>query len=47
MKGKDMVLSDYLSRQKHDDSDMHEIFPISFNIYNALYETYYRIDPQD
>ena len=40
MKGKDMVLSDFLSRQKHDDSDPHEIIPISFNMYNALYETY-------
>ena len=47
MKGKDMVLSDFLSRQKHDDSDPYEIIPISFNMYNALYETYYRIEPQD
>ena len=42
-----MVLSDFLSRQKHDDSDPHEIIPISFNMYNALYETFYRIEPQD
>ena len=47
MKGKDMVLSDFLSRQKHDDSYPHEIIPISFNMYNTLYETYYRTDPQD
>ena len=47
MKGKDMILSDFLSRQKHDDSDPHEIIPISFNMYNALYEIYYRIEPQD
>ena len=47
MKGKDMVLSDFLSRQKHDDSDPHKIIPISFNMYNALYETYYRIESQD
>ena len=47
MKGKDMVLSDFLSRQKHDDSDPHEIIPISFSMYNALYQTYYRIEPQD
>ena len=40
MKGKDMVLSDFLSRQKHDDSNPHEIIPISFNMYNALYEMY-------
>ena len=25
----------------------HDIIPISFNMYNALYETYYRIEPQD
>ena len=42
-----MVLSDFLSRQKHDDSNPHEIIPISFNMYNVLYETYYRIEPQD
>ena len=47
MKGKDMVLSDFLSRQKHDDSNPHEIIPISFNMYNTLYETYYRIESQD
>ena len=47
MKGKDMVLSDFLSRQKHDDSDPHEIIPILFNMFNTLYETYYRIKPQD
>ena len=47
MKGKDMILSDFLSRQKHDDTDPHEVIPISFNMYNALYETYYRIEPQD
>ena len=42
-----MVLSDFLSRQKYDDSDPHEIIPISFNMYNTSYETYYRIEPQD
>ena len=47
MKGKDMVLSDFLSRQKHDNSDSHEIIPISLNMYNTLYETFYRIEPQD
>ena len=47
MKGKNMVLSDFLSRQKHDNSDPHEIIPISFNMYKALYETYYKIEPQD
>ena len=46
MKGKDMILSDFLSRQKHDDSYPHEIILISFNMYNALYEIYYRIEPR-
>ena len=30
---KHMVLSDFLSRQKNDDSNPHEIIPISFNTY--------------
>ena len=30
IKWKDMILSDFLSRQKHDDSDPHKIIPISF-----------------
>ena len=32
IKGKDMVLNDYLSRQMRDKSDPHQIIPISFNI---------------
>ena len=32
MKGKDMVLSDFLSRQQVDDSDLHAIISISFNM---------------
>ena len=32
MKGKDMILSDFLSRQKNDDSNAHYIIPISFNM---------------
>ena len=47
MKGKDMILSDFLSRQMHDTSNPHEIIPISFNMYNTLYETYYRIETTD
>ena len=38
MKGKDMILSDFLSRQGNDDSDPSEIIPISFNAYNILEE---------
>ena len=47
MKGKDMILSDFLSRQTHNTSDQHEIIPISFNMNNFLYENYYRNDPID
>ena len=42
-----MILSDFLSRQMHDASNLHEIIPISFNVYNTLYETYYRIEMTD
>ena len=42
-----MILSDFLSRQMHNTSNLHEIILISFNMYNALYETYYRIEPAD
>ena len=38
MKGKDMILSDFLSRQGNDNSDPSEIIPISFNAYNILEE---------
>ena len=43
IKGKDMILSDFLSRQKHNDSNAHEIIPISFNMHNILYKKYYNI----
>ena len=36
MKGKDMVLSDFLSQQRNDDSNPNEIIPISFNTYKIL-----------
>ena len=42
-----MILSDFLSRQMHDTSNLHEIIPVSFNMYNTLYETYYRIETTD
>ena len=43
IKGKDMVLSGFLSRQNNDDSNPHEIISISFNMYNVLEENYYKI----
>ena len=36
MMGKDMILSDFLSRQMHDTSDPHEIIPLSFNMYKPF-----------
>ena len=41
-----MILSDFLSRQKHDDSDPHDIIPISFNIH-YIHEKYYNIGMTD
>ena len=38
IKGKDMVLNDFLSRQNNDDSNPHEIIPISFNMYQVLHK---------
>ena len=43
IKGKDMILSDFLSRQIEDHSDLHEIIPISFNIREILQENYHNI----
>ena len=40
MKGKDMVLSDFLSRQHGDNSNPHEVIPISFNIRKVLQQNY-------
>ena len=36
IKGKDMVLSDFLSRQKMDNDNPHEIIPISFTLKGLL-----------
>ena len=44
IKGKDMILSNFLSRQRHNDSNPHEIIPISFNMENLLHARYYNID---
>ena len=40
-KGKDMILSDFLSQQKNDDSNPNEIVPISFDMYQVLEENFY------
>ena len=41
MKGKDMILSDFLSRQKNDNSNPDEIIPISSNMCTILDDNYY------
>ena len=40
IKGKDMVLSNFLSRQHGDISNPHEIIPISFNVGKVLQQNY-------
>ena len=47
MKGKDMILSKFLSRQENDDSNPHDIIPTSFNMHRALYENYYSIETKE
>ena len=44
IKEKDMVLSDFLSRQKTDNCNPHEIIPISFSLKRVLHENYYRVN---
>ena len=41
---KDMLLSDFLSRQNNDYSNPHEIIPISFNMHQVLHENYYNTE---
>ena len=43
IKGKDIILSDFLSRQIEDDSNLHEVILISFNIREILQENYHNI----
>ena len=40
IKGKDMILSGFLSRQKHDDSNPHETYP-----FHSTSKTYYILGP--
>ena len=44
IKGKDMVLSDFLSRQKTDDSSPHKIIPISFTLRSQVDNHFYQIN---
>ena len=43
IKGKDMILSDFLSRQDPGDEDTKEIIPISFNMKLVLQDKYYNV----
>ena len=43
IRGKDMILSDFLCRQKIDNSNSHEIIPASFNMRYVLQDIYYTI----
>ena len=44
IKGKDMGLSDFLSRQKSDDSNPHELIPILFLLRDQVSDYFYHID---
>ena len=44
IKGKDMVLSDFLSRQKKDNSNPHEIIPISLTLKSPVGDQFYQIN---
>ena len=43
IKGKDMILSDFLSRQDPGDKNTKEIIPISFNMKSVLQDKYYNV----
>ena len=47
IKGKDMVLSNFLSRQKTDDSNPHELIPISFSLKDQVSDYFYRFDNEN
>ena len=44
IKGKDMILIDFLSRQRINDSNPHKIILISFNMRDILQENYYNFE---
>ena len=47
MKGKDMINSDFLSRQRIDRSNPHEIIPISFGMMAILNDKYYNVGKEN
>ena len=44
IKGKDMILNNFLSRHKMDDSNPHELIPILFSLKSQVNEHFYCID---
>ena len=42
-----MVLSNFLSRQKTDDSNPHELIPISFSLRDQVSDYFYQIDNEN
>ena len=47
IKGKDMILSDFLSRQNVSDSNPCERIPISFNLRTVLQDKYYSLEGEN
>ena len=47
IKGRDMILSDYLSRQDLGGDDTKEIIPISFNMKLVLQDKYYNVSKNE
>ena len=47
IKGKDMVLSDFLSRQNTNYSNPHELIPISFLLKDQVSDYFYHIDSEN
>ena len=47
IKGKDMILSDFLSRQDPGNEDTKEIIPISFNMKSVLQDKYYNANENE
>ena len=41
MKGKDLIIADYLSRHRSDDTDPHSVIPISFALRDTLADQYH------
>ena len=44
IKGKDIVLSDFLSREKNDDGNPHEIIATSFTLKSLSHEHFYQFN---